>query len=444
MRTTRRLPGLDRRALPTGPASRWAIRAASRRCLALSTDGRHLFVGNTGTQDISIVDTATLREVGGIYIQNAVNDLKIYHSPVTGHDYLLVTTRGSASALPASGTPTAASPGTATTRRRSTRCGATSSTGKVLPRAEQEVLGPFDAVDGTAEIKFRDMQNDIVLVDVGASNIPDGAAGGGPPSYLLMANRYEAHRGWVRYTSDTAESTYGDIKGDIPPDLMRVVGASSRADGDRRRPAVRDHAGQQPGPGVARSTRPPPIPATSWCRCARMPPVCSPSASPRAGRQAIYVANFLGGSLSIIDPAGGDSREVVVDPSVLRLPVPATNAERGEIVRAHRGVLVGRRHLLLPLPLPATWATAARGASARCWHRSSSPAHGDAAAQLVIGGHHGRAADARAVRRSSRSSSRASSRLRAALDDHGAQPGRRLSSRPLPEGDFTGIGRTTG
>ena len=33
----------------------------------------------------------------------------------------------------------------------------------------------------------------------------------------------------------------------------------------------------------------------------------------------------------MIDPALGTSREVVVDLSVERIPVPATNAERGEI-----------------------------------------------------------------------------------------------------------------
>jgi hypothetical protein len=46
----------------------------------------------------------------------------------------------------------------------------------------------------------------------------------------------------------------------------------------------------------------------------------------------VYVANLLGGSISILDTRSGESREVVVDPSVLRIPVPSTNAERGEIV----------------------------------------------------------------------------------------------------------------
>jgi len=43
------------------------------------------------------------------------------------------------------------------------------------------------------------------------------------------------------------------------------------------------------------------------------------------------VANFLGGTLSVIDPERGTSREVIVDPSLEQTPVPATNAERGEI-----------------------------------------------------------------------------------------------------------------
>ena len=97
-------------------------------------------------------------------------------------------------------------------------------TGTPLPRSRQEVLGPLDAVDGTAGVKFRDLQNDLLVVDVDALDIPGEPAPGGLPR-LLLANRYEANKTWVRYTSDTAESTYGDIKGDIPPDLMRVVGA---------------------------------------------------------------------------------------------------------------------------------------------------------------------------------------------------------------------------
>ena len=62
-------------------------------------------------------------------------------------------------------------------------------TGRVLPKSGQDVLGPFDAVDGTASIKFRDIQNDLVLVDVNALGLAEQ-----PPakelSSLLLANRY--------------------------------------------------------------------------------------------------------------------------------------------------------------------------------------------------------------------------------------------------------------
>ncbi len=190
----------------------------------LTSDGRYLFVGNTGTQDVSIVDVSLGREVAGIYIQNVVNDLKIYHSPETGRDYLLITTEGIGF-----GTVGERAPYTAESWERD-NVGAHYSlwrdpqTLKRLKRDEQTVLGPMDAVDGTAEIKFRDIQNDIVFIDVSALDIPADVPADGL-EYVLLANKYESHRGWVRYTSDTAEATYGDIKGDIPPDLMRVVGA---------------------------------------------------------------------------------------------------------------------------------------------------------------------------------------------------------------------------
>ncbi|MFV2070031.1 MAG: hypothetical protein ACC645_23945, partial [Pirellulales bacterium] len=54
-----------------------------------------------------------------------------------------------------------------------------------------------------------------------------------------------------------------------------------------------------------------------------------PPETPAAGK--VFVANFLGGTMTVIDTTVGTSREVVVDPSVEQIPVPATNAERGEI-----------------------------------------------------------------------------------------------------------------
>lgn len=301
---------------------------------ALTSDGRYLLVGNTGTQDISIVDTEAGREIGAIFIQNVVNDVKIHHAPSTGHDYLFVTTEGIGFGVARERDPYGAESWDPSNAAAQYSVWRDLETGRVRPRAEQDILGPYDAVDGTAAIKFRDIQNDIVLIDLTALDLANVPAGG--PRYVLRANRYESHRTWVRYTSDTAESTYGDVKGDIPPDLMRVVGAlpekialvGSRAfvtmQGSNQVQAWRiDPSAADPSdflvPEAVYATGLQPIGIAA-----------GPPDTPAAGM--LFVANFLGGSLSVIDTTSGRSREVIIDPSVVQLPVPATNAERGEVV----------------------------------------------------------------------------------------------------------------
>ncbi|MBI4582745.1 MAG: hypothetical protein HY717_01745 [Planctomycetes bacterium] len=303
------------------------------KVLALSSDGRFLFAGNTGSQDISIISTRHNRDVGGIYVQNVVNDVKIFHSPATGRDYLLATTLGAGFGVARERDPYGGESWDPSNPAAHFTVWRDLENGRVLPKSEQEVLGPFDAVDGTAGIKFRDVQNDLLLVDLDALNIPEE-----PPrqlAYLLLANRYESHRHWVRYTSDTAESTYGDVKGDIPPDLMRVVGSFPEKMallGDRVYVTMQasnevqewkiDPLASDPSDYL--------VPQRAWTT--GLQPIgiaAGPSGTPAEGK--IFTVAFLGGTLTIIDTAGGKSREVVIDPSVERLPVPATNAERGEI-----------------------------------------------------------------------------------------------------------------
>ncbi len=302
---------------------------------ALSSDGRYLFVGNFGTQDLGIVDLELGREIGGIYLQNGVNDLLVYRSPETGRDALLVTTMGIGF-----GTAKERAPYTGESWDRD-NAGAHYSlwrdtdTMQRLPREEQVVLGPFDAVDGTAEIKFRDLQNDLLFIDVGALDLPAE-----PPrehlDYVLFANRYEAHRAWVRYTSDTAEATYGDIKGDIPPDLMRVVGAfPEKMAIVGKRLFVTMQCSNQVQEWLIDAEASDPIDylvpvAIHETGYQPIGIAAGPAGTPAEGQ--LFVANFLGGSLSIIDPDARISREVTVDPSVRRLPVPATSAERGELL----------------------------------------------------------------------------------------------------------------
>jgi len=308
-------------------------RSKPKSCV-LTSDGRYLFVGNTGTQDISIVDTRINREVGAIYVQNVVNDLAIYHAPETGHAFLLVTTLGVGFGVARERDPYGGETWDRTNRAAQFSVWRDIETARVLPIDRQQVLGPFDAVDGTAAIKFRDIQNDLVLIDLDRLQIPAAPPAGGL-AYVLLANRYESHRRWVRYTSDTAESTYGDIKGDIPPDLMRVVGAypdKMAISGDQLFVTMRgsDQVQRLRINPTASDPSDYLIPVTVYPTGLQPTGiVAGPSGTPAAGR--LFVANFLGGTMSVINTVDGTSREVVVDPSVEDLPVPMTNAERGEI-----------------------------------------------------------------------------------------------------------------
>ncbi|WP_221031074.1 hypothetical protein [Actomonas aquatica] len=313
--------------------------------LALGSEGRYLYVGNTGTQDISIIDLKLGCEVGAIYVQNAVADLVVHRAPENGHDWLLVATMGVGFGVSKERDPWGSETWDETAVAAQFSVHRDVDTAEVLPKDQQEILGPYDAIDGTAGIKFRDIQNDLVAIDVSALSIPET-----PPTdgltYLLKANRYESHRGWVRYTSDTAESLYGDVKGDIPPDLMRVVGAlplrlvkqddrlyvcmqgSNQVQELRIEPTASDPS------NVLTPTR---VFATGFEPCGL---AVAPTNTPTSGR--LFTANFLGGTMSLIDTdvrwrqgAGYQtepSTEVVVDPSVLQLPVPATDAERGELL----------------------------------------------------------------------------------------------------------------
>ncbi len=305
------------------------------KTVALSSDGRFLFVGNTATQNISIVNAKTNREVGAIWVQNVVNEVKVYRSPASGHDWLLATTMGVGFGVARERDPWGGESWDPKNPAANYTIHRDLATGNVLPKDQQEILGPYDAVDGTASIKFRDIQNDLVLIDVTALGIPEA-----PPAdglrHLLLANKYESHRGWVRYTSDTAESMFADIKGDIPPDLMRVVGSLPERMafvGDRvfvTMQGTNEVQELQLNPEAA-------DPSDILTPVRNYPTGFQPfgivagrAGTPSAGK--LFVANFLGGTVSVIDPGAGTSREIVVDPSILRLPMPATDAERGEFL----------------------------------------------------------------------------------------------------------------
>ncbi|MCP4784847.1 MAG: hypothetical protein GY903_21965 [Fuerstiella sp.] len=301
--------------------------------VVLSRDGRHLFVGNTGTMDVSVVDVQANHEVGAIYVQNVAGHVLVAPDDETERDLLITLTMGIGFGAAPSRDPLGAEtwdrdhPAAQFTVLRDPV------TTDAFPIDQQHVMGPFEAVDGTWNIKMRDMQNDVVAVDLSRLSIPTFTPGM-DMNYLLKANAYESHPGWVRYTSDTAEATTGDVKGDVPPELQRVHGAfpeSAAVNGNRLyltmagtfevvewlvQPNAKDPAEKLvPLRTFPTGLRPVGI-------------VAGADETPAAGK--LYVANQIGESISIIDVETGDSRELPLrtdaDPPLI------TDAERGELI----------------------------------------------------------------------------------------------------------------
>ena len=185
----------------------------------LTLYGKYLFVGNTGTMDVAVIDTETNELIGSIYIGNVASHLLVKD------DMLIVLTMGAGFGATKERDPFGGeswdrnNPAAQFTVLRDPQKGY-----DAYPVDEQYVMGPFDAVDGTWNFKMRDIQNDVIAIDLSSINF-QSIAEQGSPDYFLKTIKYEAHRNWVRYTSDTAEATTGDVKGDIPPELQRVPGS---------------------------------------------------------------------------------------------------------------------------------------------------------------------------------------------------------------------------
>lgn len=300
--------------------------------LALSADGRRLYVGHQGTPDIAIVDVERLEEVSGVYAQNLITGLTTWHDPVGGRELLLAVSMGLGFGAAKERDPLGGETLDPTNPAAQYSLHRDVETTEPLPLAQQRLLGPFDAVDGTAAIKMSDIQNDLLAVDA-ASLVPPPRDAAGHLVYALRANRYEAHRDWVRYTSDSAEVLPQDLAGDIPPDLQRVVGAFPEqivAAGDRAYVVMsgsselvewRIHA----QPVEASDLLEPVAVYATGLRPSRV--AVGPAGTPAAGLLA--VANALGETVSLIDTRGGESVEVGVGD--LARPFPDSDAERGEV-----------------------------------------------------------------------------------------------------------------
>ena len=272
------------------------------RDLVVSPDGRTLYVANTGSGDISVVDLNTLREKRRIFTRSPVNDL------VWAEGHLVLATLGVGS-----GHPKAHDPGRESTDRNHPEAEFTLfrdlETGKPLPLAEQQPLGPYDNVDGTAQEKFRDITNDIVLLD---------------PSVESVA-AYEAGERFTRYTSDSFETLPGDKKGDVAAELMKVVGAFPEqiaGRGDRLYVTmsgtfeVQEWRVDLSAPPAERL-----VPGRVFQTGFR------PTGIALSG-ETLVVADRLSESLSFISLETGDSTQLSL--SRLAEPFPANDFERGE------------------------------------------------------------------------------------------------------------------
>lgn len=295
--------------------------------VVLGPNGRYLFVGNTGTMDVSVIDVEAEREVTGIFVQNVAGHVVLVPDPEGGRDQLLVLTMGVGFGAPPARDPHGAETWDRTHLAAQFTVLRDPETTDAFPIDEQAVMGPFDAVDGTWAFKMRDIQNDVIAIDLSRLRIPEWREGL-RLDYTLRVNAYESHDAWVRYTSDTAEATSGDIRGDIPPELMRVPGAFAEwasVVGDRVfvtmansfevvewrvRPSAADPADRlEPVRIYETGLRPVGVVATE---------------------ETLYVANQLSETVSIIDRASGARRDVVVGD--LSRPPLDTDAERGELV----------------------------------------------------------------------------------------------------------------
>lgn len=300
--------------------------------MTLNSDETLLYVGNVGTQDISIVDLKKNEEVTGIYTQNIITDLEMYRDPQRGREFLIALSLGvgygAAKERDPFGGETADPnhPAAQFTVLRDIE------TTEPLPHEQQTLLGPFDAVDGTAAFKMADIQNDVLVVDTKRLKIPPRTKNG-QLQYAVRASRYEAHRDWVRYTSDSAEILPQDLSGDIPPELQRVVGAfpeNVTIQGDRVFIAMLGTYELVEWKINPDAEEPSDIlePVAVY-KTGIMPrsTVAGPPGTP--AKDLVFTANFMGETVSVIDRKAGTSTEYAVGD--LSRPVPDSDAERGEM-----------------------------------------------------------------------------------------------------------------
>ena len=300
--------------------------------LQISHDGKYLYVGNLGTQDISIIDVKREKEAAGIYTQNVTLDLALFYDKKTKKELLVALSMGIGFGAAKERDPLGGETENPKNAAAQFSVQRDIETTEPFPIERQNILGPFDAIDGTAASKMSDIQNDVLVVNTGMLAIPKP---GEKPylDYILKANRYEAHAGWTRYTSDSAEVLPMEISGDIPPELQRAPGAfpeAAKVCGDRLYTVMLGSYEVvewkiNPSPSEPSDYLEP----VAIYKTGIMPRdlVCGPENTDAEG--LLFVSNFLGETISVIDRKANQITEYVAGD--LTRPFPDSNAERGQM-----------------------------------------------------------------------------------------------------------------
>ena len=318
-----------------GPGIPIGDRGSKPGPLVLGPDERYLYVGHQGTLAVSIVDLEKHEEVSAIHTQTLTLDLAVVRDPVGARHRLVASSLGLGFGAARERDPI----GGEVTDRRHPAAQFTVlrdlETTEVLPIAEQKVLGTFDGVDGTAAFKMADIQNDLLAVDLSRLRVPEPVGDGPQLQYALMANRYEAHEGWVRYTSDSAEILPHDISGDIPPALHRVVGTQPEriaVDGDRLFVAMLGSYELvewrvDANPGEATDVLEPVAVYRTGINPVDV--VIGRAGTPAEG--LVFVINEFGETVSVIKRGGVERDHREFEVGDLSRPFPDTDAERGQM-----------------------------------------------------------------------------------------------------------------
>ena len=288
--------------------------------LALSDDEQTLYVANPFEQSISVVDLESQREVRRIYTQSVVTDVK------TLGRWLVATSLGAGFGAPKDHD----SDGRESLDRNNPRADFSlwrdPTTGEPLPIGQQKVLGPFAHVDGTKQEKFRDITNDLIVIDL------DEEAKAAPseyPGWGLDVSRYRATAAYTRYTADTFEAMYGDKKGDVAATLMQVLGAHPEQIGvwEDRLFVVNGGSFEVAEYRLNLEAEDPAhrlIPVRTYGTDLNPRGLCVVP-----GGKYLLTANFFGETVSVIDRETLERTDIALGHIGLRFP--ATDAERGEL-----------------------------------------------------------------------------------------------------------------